>query len=65
MPTAETLAYLRTLPTDKLRAVKLRTCEAKGNTYDHRLFTFVDQLLMLREVIRILTQGGVPCPSSP
>ena len=53
MLSEEAIKHLRSLDNTQLRAIKIRTAEAKGGSYDHRLFCYVDGLLKDREVIRV------------
>ena len=53
MLSEEAVNHLRSLDNAQLRAIKIRTAEAKGGSYDYRLFCFVDRLLRTREVIRV------------
>jgi hypothetical protein len=45
----EAMDRLRSLNNDELRAIKVRTSEARIGSHDHELFRFVDRLLLVRE----------------
>ena len=53
MLSEESIKQLRSLNNDQLRAIKLRTADAKGGTHDYRLFCFVDRLLREREKVTV------------
>lgn len=50
MLSEETCARLRQLTNEELRAIKIRTSDAR-NDHDRKLFRFVDRLLTAREGI--------------
>lgn len=53
MLSEESAKQLRSLTNDQLRAIKIRTSEAKIGTHDHQLFGFVDRLLREREKVTV------------
>ena len=51
--TEETIKRLSLMADQELRVIKNSTADAKGGTYQYRVFLFVDRLLREREGIRL------------